>query len=126
MNLEDHADGFKFLIRDRDARFTGAFDEVFTAIGVRIIGTLSRAPRAHAIAERWVASARRECVDLMLITGERHLRMVLNEYAETTTRIPVPDAAEPAHWACASVCRSVRYVRSVPGPARRLDLRIRA
>jgi putative transposase len=82
MNLEDHADGFKFLIRDRDAKFTAAFDTVFTAVGVRIIRTPVRAPRANAIAERWIASARRECLDRLLITGEQHLRLVLNEYAD--------------------------------------------
>jgi putative transposase len=82
MNLDDHVDGFKFLIRDRDTKFTAAFDAVFTAVGVRIIRTPVRAPRANAIAERWIASARRECLDRMLITGERHLRLVLTEYAD--------------------------------------------
>ena len=82
MTLEDHADGVKFLIRDRDTKFTRTFDAVFTAVGVRIIRTLSRAPRANAIAERWIASARRECLDRMLITSERHLRLVLREYVE--------------------------------------------
>jgi putative transposase len=82
MNLEDQADGVKFLIRDRDARFTAAFDAVFTAIGERIIKTPVQAPRANAIAERWIASARRECLDRMLITGERHLRLVLSEYID--------------------------------------------
>jgi hypothetical protein len=79
MNLEGQADGLKFLIRDRDAKFTAAFDAVFTAAGVRIIKTPVRAPRANAIAERWIASARRECLDRMLITGEGHLRLVLSE-----------------------------------------------
>ena len=82
MNLEDHTDGLKFLIRDRDTKFTAAFDAVFTAAGVRIIKTPIRAPRANAIAERWISSARRECLDRMLITSERHLRLVLSEYVE--------------------------------------------
>jgi putative transposase len=80
MNLEGQANSVKFLIRDRDAKFTEAFDAVFTAIGMRIINTPVRAPRANAITERWIASARRECLDRMLITGERHLHLVLGEY----------------------------------------------
>jgi putative transposase len=81
MNL-DHADGLKFLIRDRDTKFTAAFDAVFTAAGMRIIKTPVRAPRANAIAERWIASACRECLDRVLITGERHLRLVLTAYTD--------------------------------------------
>jgi len=82
MNLEDQTEGIKFLIRDRDAKFTAAFEAVLTAIGLRIIKTPARAPRANAIAERWVGSARRECLDRMLISGERHLWLVLTEYTD--------------------------------------------
>ena len=82
MNLGDHAGSFKFVIRDRDTKFTAAFDAVFTAASMRIIRTPVRTPRANAIAERWIASARRECLDRMLITGERHLQLVLSEYVD--------------------------------------------
>ena len=82
MDLGDRADGVKFLIRDRDAKFTAAFDAAFAAAGVRIIRAPVQAPRANAIAERWISSARRECLDRMLVTGERHLRLVLSEYTD--------------------------------------------
>jgi putative transposase len=75
-----------FLIRDRDAKFTAAFDAVLAAAGIRIIKTPVRAPRANAIAERWISSARRKCLDRMLITGERHLRLVLSEYTDHYSR----------------------------------------
>jgi putative transposase len=82
MDLDDQVEGLKFLIRDRDTKFTAAFDTVFTSAAVRIIRTPVRAPRANAMAERWIASARRECLDRMLITNERHLRLVLGEYVD--------------------------------------------
>ena len=71
MNLDGRADSFKFLIRDRDTKFTAPFDAAFTAVSMRIIRTPVRAPRANAVAERWIASARRECLDRMLTTGEQ-------------------------------------------------------
>lgn len=82
MDLQGQAGGLKFLIRDRDTKFTAAFDTVLNAIGVRIIKTPVQAPRANAIAERRIASARRDCPDRMLITGERHPRLVPGEYAD--------------------------------------------
>ena len=82
MDLGERTDGLKFLIRDRDARYTGAFDAVFTAAGMRIITTPVRAPRANAICERWIASARRECTDRILIAGRRHLHHTLSEYVD--------------------------------------------
>jgi putative transposase len=80
MDLDERAGGLRFLIRDRDTKFTAGFDDVFTSMGIKIIKIPPQAPRANAIAERWVGTARRECTDRMLIFGERHLRAVLTEY----------------------------------------------
>ena len=74
MDLDDRANRFRFLIRDRDSKFTTAFDAVFTGADIRIIRTPTRAPRANPIAERFIGTLRRECLDHLLITGPRHLR----------------------------------------------------
>ena len=81
MDLGEHAARFKFLIRDRDSKFTAAFDEVLADNGTRIIKTPVRSPRANSFAERYVGTLRRECLDHLLILGERHLRRILAEYA---------------------------------------------
>jgi hypothetical protein len=73
--------GVRFLIRDRDSKFSGPFDEVFRTEGVRVIRTPIRAPKANAFAERWVRTARRERFDHLLILGRQHLERLLREFA---------------------------------------------
>ena len=81
MDLCEQAGRFRFLIRDRDSKFTAAFDGAFSGNGTRVIRTPVRSPRANSYAERFVGTLRRECLDHVLILGERHLRAVLAEYS---------------------------------------------
>jgi putative transposase len=70
----------RFLIHDRDSRYGGIFDRRLGHLGITQIRTPFRSPRTNAIAERWIRSARTECLDLVLIFSERHLRYLLAQY----------------------------------------------
>jgi putative transposase len=73
---------FTYLVRDRDAKFTDAFDAVFASIGITTLLIAPQAPRVNAYAERFVRTVPAECTDRMLIAGERHLRVILDAYVE--------------------------------------------
>jgi putative transposase len=80
MDLVDTGMRVKFILHDRDASFTAAFDAVFQAAGGRVVGSAVQAPRMNSIIERWIGSCRRELLDRTLIWNQRHLMTVLREY----------------------------------------------
>jgi putative transposase len=104
----------RFLVHDRDTKFTHAFNEIFRTEGVKVIRTPIRAPNANAHAERWVRTLRADCLDRILILGRSHLEHVLRVYrrhqrAQAAPRArpvsaqwPRPDATERARSATAS------------------------
>jgi transposase InsO family protein len=104
MTLGHRMDSLRFLIRDRDSKYTRTFDAVFEADGIEVLPSPPRAPRANAICERVVGTLRRELLDRMLIYNEAHARAVLAEYIrhynghrphQSRQQLP-PDSAEPA------------------------------
>jgi hypothetical protein len=93
LDLADRIQQFKFLIHDRDARFTLAFDVIFASEGVRSLRTPVRTPHAYAVAERWIGTVRRALLDRMLIVGQRHLEAALSgDVAHHTS------TGRTAHW----------------------------
>jgi putative transposase len=122
MDLDDHARRFRFLVRDRDGKFTAVFDAVFAAAGVEMVKIPPRTPKANAYAERWVRTVRAECLDWTLIWNRRHLERVLPRYLEhyNTGRphrgidLQVPAALGPAVMATLPV-REVERVDILGG-----------
>jgi putative transposase len=84
LDFSDH--GVRFLIRDRDSKYSGPFNDVFRSEGIRIVRTPLRAPKANAIAERFVRTVRAECLDWLLILNRRHLERVLRVYVDHYNR----------------------------------------
>ena len=86
VDLAERSQPLRFLIRDRDTKFSAAFDEVFRTEGAKVIRTPVRAPNANAYAERWVRTVREECLDWLLIGGRRQLERVLRTYVDHYNR----------------------------------------
>jgi putative transposase len=86
LGLHFSGQGIRFLIRDRDSKYSRPFDEVFRSEGIRIVKTPVRAPKANAIAERFVRTVRAECLDWLLILNRRHLEGVLRAYVDHYNR----------------------------------------
>ena len=105
-SLTERATPARFLIHDRDSKFSRVFDDVFRSEGVEIIRTPFRAPQANAIAERWVGTVRRDCLDWLLITSRRQLERVLRVYVD--------------HYNTHRPHRALGLTPPIPGPRLRL------
>jgi putative transposase len=80
MDLEDAGSNARFLIRDRDSKFTAAFDAVLADAGLAVVKSGVRMPRMNSIIERWIQTCRRELLDHTLIWNQRHLLYALREF----------------------------------------------
>ena len=132
MDLDDHGQPPLFLIHDRDAKFSHAFDSVFRGAGMRVIRTPVQAPNTNAHVERWIGSARRECLDRLLIFSRHQLDRVVRVYVRhyneqrphraLDLRAPDHDTAPSTSVDAASPVTTIRRRRS----ARRTHPRIRS
>jgi len=121
--LDQEAAVVRFLIRDRDSKFTRAFDDVWRAVGSEVILTPMRAPNANAVAERWVGTVRQECLDHLLIAGRRQLVRVLHLYVAHYNRhrphrglsLSAPEPSERCQQVDASATARQLHRRDVLG-----------
>jgi transposase InsO family protein len=110
----------RFVLRDRDAKFTRAFDDVFCSQGAEVLLTPVQAPNANAYAERWVGTVRAECLDWLLMVGRGHLARVLRIYVEHYNRHRPHRSLgleAPASPACLTIVSETE-----PGSVHRRDL----
>ncbi|MEX0666641.1 MAG: integrase core domain-containing protein [Acidimicrobiia bacterium] len=123
----------RLLIRDRDTKFTAAFDAVVASRQIFIRKTPVRAPVANAYVERWIGTTRSECLDRILILGRRHLERVLDEYVEHYNthrphralgqRAPEPRVPIVRATACNDVpCSAASSTNTTPPPKHTLQL----
>ena len=84
-DLEEQRLSFRFLLRDRDTKFTASFDSVMASVGIQVVRTPVKAPRANAFAERWVRTVRQECADHVLFASRRQLEWSFANTCATTT-----------------------------------------
>jgi len=120
LGLEFAEQRLRFLIRDRDSKYSGPFDEVFRSEGIRIVKTPVRAPKANATAERFVRTVRAECLDWLLILNRRHLERVLRVYVDHYNRErPYRGAPTPAARPQRATKKSADGRDPPPRPARR-------
>jgi transposase InsO family protein len=115
MDLGERADRFRFLVRDRDAKFSTAFDAVFTAAGVQVLKIPPQAPTANAYAERWVRTVRTECLDWLLILNRHHLHRVLGSYLRHY------NTARPHRGLNLAVPQPTATPTAVAGPAQHIE-----
>jgi putative transposase len=99
----------EFLVRDNDGKFTRAFDTVFNTEGIRVIHAPVRAPKANAVAERFIGTIRRECLDWILIANRRHLQHILREFVDHY------NGHRPHRALCLAPPEPRRCCRYVPG-----------
>ena len=119
IDLAHHVSAVKFLVRDRDAKFSRAFDAVFAGDGVRILLISPQAPQANAIAERWVGTLRRELLDRMLIVNQRqavHRPHRIRRSLHPASSAPIAAAGRPAAGHCPT-----RYPATRPGSCEEID-----